>query len=73
MSDLAKDLLQSVARQTHDLYVERNTILSFDEYLDEVAKSPKSHLRNAATYFSPSVTNARSPTTSSASSSSLCR
>jgi predicted Ser/Thr protein kinase len=52
MGELATDLLESVARQTKDDYAARRTILSFDEYLDEVAKSPALHLRSSAMYLS---------------------
>lgn len=51
MSQLAKDLLNDVAQSTKETFVGRRTILSFDEYLDEVASAPRQHLRNAAQYM----------------------
>lgn len=55
MDQVAKDLLSSVAAATRETFVARRTLLSFDEYLEQVAKEPRHHLRNAAQYMSDVV------------------
>lgn len=51
MENLAKDLLSKVAASTKDTFVSRRTILSFDEYLEQVTAHPRQHVRNAAQYL----------------------
>jgi predicted Ser/Thr protein kinase len=51
VDSVAKDVLTHVASETKNTFVERRTILSFDEYLDHVAENPRRHVRNAAQYL----------------------
>jgi serine protein kinase len=55
MDQVAKDLLSSVAEATRESFVSRRTILSFDEYLEQLAQDPRHQLRNAAQYMSDVV------------------
>ncbi|MDP2343685.1 MAG: serine protein kinase PrkA [Deltaproteobacteria bacterium] len=47
----AKNTLEAIAATTRATFDKRRTILSFDEYLDDVALHPRRHLRNAARYL----------------------
>lgn len=51
MGTIASDLLANVADETRADYSSRRTILSFDQYLEEVTREPVRHLRNAAQYL----------------------
>lgn len=51
MGTIASKLLANVADKTRTDYAARRTILSFDEYLEEVTSDPLRHLRNAAQYL----------------------
>lgn len=45
------DFLANIASSRAELFKESQSILSFEEYLAEVAKKPKLHLRGSAQYF----------------------
>ncbi len=47
----AKQTLDAIAAATKATFEKRRTILSFDEYLEDVAAHPARHLRNAARYL----------------------
>lgn len=51
MEPLAKELLHTVTQSTKDTFVGRRTILSFEEYLDQVTVDPRHHLRSSAQYL----------------------
>lgn len=45
------DLLSSFSKHAVDQFNDSQSLLSFDEYIDEVIKKPQWHLRNCAQYF----------------------
>lgn len=47
----AKQSLESIAHASKATFEKRRTILSFEQYLDDVAAHPRRHLRNAARYL----------------------
>ncbi len=47
----AKQTLDGIAKATKTTFDARRTILSFDEYLEDVTTFPRRHLRNAARYL----------------------
>ncbi len=51
MTGAAKHTLDAIATATRATFDKRRSILSFDEYLDDVALHPRRHLRNAARYL----------------------
>jgi serine protein kinase len=51
MDDAASALLDHVTETAKSRFDSQRTVLSFPEYLDDVAKAPRRHLRNAATYM----------------------
>jgi serine protein kinase len=51
MLEAAKKLLDDVADSTKQEYAARRSILAFEDYLDDVVRRPKVHLRNAAQYL----------------------
>jgi serine protein kinase len=52
----ARSIVDDIARDRKATFAARRTILSFDEYLDEVVAHPTRHLRNAARYLMDVVT-----------------
>jgi predicted Ser/Thr protein kinase len=52
----ARSIVDDIARERKATFAARRTILSFDEYLDEVIAHPTRHLRNAARYLMDVVT-----------------
>lgn len=52
----ARSIVDDIARDRKVTFAARRTILSFDEYLDEVVAHPTRHLRNAARYLMDVVT-----------------
>lgn len=55
MDTIATEILAKVTEGTREQFAARRTILSFEEYLDEVAREPRSHLRNAAQYLADCI------------------
>lgn len=51
MKSVADESLAQMALDAKEEFKRRRTILSFQEYLDEVAAAPRRHLRNAARYL----------------------
>lgn len=51
MDDAARTLLDHLTETAKSRFDSQRTVLSFAEYLDDVAQHPKRHLRNAATYM----------------------
>lgn len=51
MTGAAKNTLDAIATAARATFEKRRTILSFDEYLDDVARHPRRHLRNSARYL----------------------
>jgi predicted Ser/Thr protein kinase len=52
MDALVDNLMNSLVSGCKERFEAQRNILSFDDYLKEVAKNPKWHLRGAAAYFS---------------------
>jgi predicted Ser/Thr protein kinase len=51
MDEGARRLLDEIAETTRKDFVAKRSILSFDEYLEDVVAHPRRHVRNAAQYF----------------------
>jgi serine protein kinase len=51
MDEAARALLDHVTETAKKRFDSQRTVLSFAEYLEDVAEDPKRHLRNAATYM----------------------
>ncbi|MCP4500303.1 MAG: serine protein kinase PrkA [Deltaproteobacteria bacterium] len=51
MSSIAKEMFAKVTADKKERYDTHRSILSFEEYLEEVESVPKNHLRNAAGYL----------------------
>lgn len=51
MSLDARNIVDELASGARETWKQRRTLLSFDEYLDEVVAHPRRHLRNAARYL----------------------
>ena len=51
MSLDARSIVDSIASGARATFQQRRTLLSFEEYLDEVVAHPQRHLRNAARYL----------------------
>ena len=46
-----KDYLEKVVKQNETTFARRQSVLSFEEYITQVAQKPQCHLRNSAQYF----------------------
>lgn len=51
VSSMALSLVENLSRSAKERFEARRTVLSFQDYLAEVEKSPTKHLRNSAQYF----------------------
>lgn len=51
MSLDARSIVDQLATGARDTWQQRRTLMSFEEYLDEVVAHPRRHLRNAARYL----------------------
>lgn len=51
MTSSASELVVNLSRSAKERFEARRSVLSFQEYVEEVEKNPRKHLRNSAQYF----------------------